>query len=360
MASSHNSASQLSDHTTGNNGQPQYVENTFRLRTMNIVAAADNTSIVVSPWTTGGFDSDRKAPQASSSTPQRTMSFDVTETAHVEQTKRKDTVPQTTSEDYHAELESPTAPHSDDTDAAVLANLWRRARDVRHLRFEDAAWTLPALGPHLSIFKYISKLALDVNNAAEFVSNDLKVVIPTVAHLILRFLHGPSWAKPIITTNMERYPAVIVIELESPPMTTLDDCTFTRAQQTVVSQGRQAAGTTRAVPRIVGGLIDLWIHGQYFRVVDVEFRSLAGLSEGRVKLGSRLPVMRSIEFNLTNVASSTLSDLDLLLQMVVHKDNSDIKATGIGIHLRSIHASTLKGLGAFLVSVFTIVNIGYL
>ncbi len=338
MASSHNSASKLSDHTTGNNGQPQHVENTFRLRTMNIVAAADNTSIVVSPWTTGGFDADRNAPQASSSTPQRTMSFDVTETAHVEQTKRKNTVPQTTSEDYHAELEPPTAPHSDDTDAAVLAKLWRRARDVRHLRFEDAAWTLPALGPHLSTFRDISKLSLDVGDAAEFVSSALKVVVPTVDHLVLRFLKGPSWAKPIFSAIKERYPAVTVLERESPPTASaLGSSSPARREPAVASPGRLTVDDTKAtlrLSRVFGGLLDLWVQCQHLTGAHVELRSIAGWSEAREKLGNVLPFMleaQRIEINITS--GSNLLDVPRFLQMLIHKANFEIEATTICIYL---------------------------
>ncbi|KAI0808301.1 hypothetical protein C8Q74DRAFT_1434865 [Fomes fomentarius] len=142
------------------NGQPRQVENTCIPRTINIAAAADDTSMVVrldNRWLRRL--QKEKAPRASSFPPQRTMSLGVAKTANVEQTKRRAT--------------------------------------------------------------HISKLAVVVGDAAEFVSNDLKVVFHTVAHLVLKFINAPSWAKPIFSAIKERYPAVTVLELESSPTAAL-------------------------------------------------------------------------------------------------------------------------------------------
>ncbi len=280
MASGHHSGtSRLHHQTTGKDGQPGLADITLTLRTIKI-DGADHTSMVVSPCRSHV----EKAPRTSSPPPQRTMSLDLMEPPGVEQTQRRATAPQTTSEDRHVELAPSTAACFDDTDSAVLAKLRRHACDIPHLHLEDAAWTLPALGPYLSTFNHISTLELDVNNAAEFVSNALKVVVHTVDRLVLRFLKGPSWAQPIFSVIKERYPAITELELESPPMATLGSLTPARGKPMV---GDLTGGHNKAtfpLRRVVGGILDLWVHGVHITgAPEVEVKSLAGWSEAREK-----------------------------------------------------------------------------
>ncbi len=263
------------------------------------------------------------------------------------------------------ELAPSTSACFDDTDSAVLARLRRHACDISHLHFEDAAWTLPALGPYLSILNHISTLELDVNNAAEFVSNALKVVVPTVDELVLRFLKGPSWAKPIFSVIKERHPAVTVLELESPRTATLGSLTAARGKPTA-AEGFTDTGDKAKLPlrRVVGSINDLWVHGKHFKGVEVEIRSLVGWSEAREKLGKSLPFMQGtqcIKINLTSGESQALSDFILFLPMLYQNANFHTKASRIEIYLKGDRVMEFAhSISGFFVSIPTFPYLHYL
>ncbi len=118
---------------------------------------------------------------------------------------------------------------------------------------------------------------------------------------------------------------------------------------------RERLRYTLPLRRVVGGILDIWVHGEHFKGAEVEVRSFAGWSKTREELGHRLPFILGARCNKINLTSeSTISELTRFFLLLRETKHLNMKATKIEIYVKVYQTPSLsRSIPQLLVSVYT-------